>query len=233
MSKQPGLRVERRRTLRLSPKGTVILQGEERLIRGRIANLGGGGMLVTTGACDAEGLLMRTLDIELRFDGSEGEWLRVTGRVRRIGGDGTLAIEFETVPPSFAQLVDDTAVASHQHVRVVSVVLVDAIASRRQAIAEAFRTSGCTVIDTATPLEAVVRLGEAQFEPELIVIADSIPSATAQELRRFVEREHAAAKLITVGDELVEPAGHQHWLSSANIDGDLVERIRGLLARPA
>jgi hypothetical protein len=232
MSKQSGLRVERRRTLRLSPKGTVILHGGEQVTRGRISNLGGGGMLVTTEATATESLLTRSIEIELRLDGGEDEWLRVTGRVRRSGG-GTLAFEFEAVPPSFVRLVDDTATASHRHVRVLSVVVVDATADRRVAIADAFRTSGCAVIDTSTPLEAIVRLGEAQFEPDLIVIADSIPSATSQELRHFVERAHPAATLITVGDELVEPAGLQHWLSSANVDGDLVARVRELLSRPA
>jgi hypothetical protein len=175
---------------------------------------------------------MRILDIDLRLDGGEDEWLRVTGRVRRIEG-GALAIEFETMPPTFIKLVDDTATASHRHVRVLSVVLVDATASRREAIAEAFRAAGCSVIDTVTPLEAVVRLGEAQFEPDLVVIADSIPSATSQELRRFVDREHPAATLITVGDELVEPAGLRQWLSSANMGDDLVARVRELLSRPA
>ena len=232
MSEQSGLRVERRRTLRFSPKGSVILHDGAQVIRGRISNLGGGGMLVTTEATATGSLSMRTVEIELRLDGVADEWLRVTGRVRRIGGR-TLAIEFETVPSSFVQLVDDTATASHRHVRVLSVVLVDATASRREAIAEAFRTSGCSVIDASTALEAIVRLGEAQFEPDLIVIADSIPTATSQELRDFVERAHPAATLITVGDELVEPAGHGHWLSSANVEGDLVARVRELLSRPS
>lgn len=232
MSKQSSLRVERRRTLRFSPKGTVILHDGAQVIRGRISNLGGGGMLVSAESTSTESLLTRPIEIDLRLDGGEDEWLRVRGRVRRIGGE-TLAIEFETVPPSLVQLVDDTATASHRHVRILSVVLVDAIAIRREAIAEAFRSSGCSVIDTSTSLEAIVRLGEAQFEPDLIVIADSIPSATSQELRQFVEREHPAAKLITVGDELVEPAGLGHWLSSANVEGDLVARVRELLSRPS
>lgn len=229
MSNKPPVQLERRRTSRFSPKGTVQFHGEG-LEPGRILNLSRGGMLVTATKV-SEDLVNRTVEMELRLDGIHDEWMRMSGRVRRVDAT-TLAIELVTVPPAFVQLVDDSSTASDRDVQILSIVLVDATASRRTEIADAFRMVGCSVIEASTPLEAIVRLGEAQFEPDLIVIADSIPNATSDDLRRFVEREHPHATLVTVGDELVEPAGLLPWLSSANLEGDMVARIRELLSRP-
>jgi CheY-like chemotaxis protein len=211
MSKTPTIRLERRGSARFSPKGTVLFRGEAGLEHGRLSNLSRGGMLVATPHPD--------------------EWLPMSGRIRRIGV-ATLAIELVTASPSFVQLVDDSSTASERDVQILSVLLVDATTSRRVAVADAFRAVGCSVLEASTPLEAIVRLGEAQFEPDLIVIADSAPSATSDDLRRFVEREHPDAKLVTVGDELVDPAGLLPWLSSANLEGDMVARVQELLSRP-
>jgi hypothetical protein len=88
------------------------------------------------------------------------------------------------------------------------------------------------VIDVSTPLEAIVRLGEAPFEPDLIAIADSLPGQISDDLREFVEREHPRAKLVTIGDEVDDPTGLVHWLSSRNPNSDLVTRVRHVLSRP-
>jgi hypothetical protein len=95
-----------------------------------------------------------------------------------------------------------------------------------------FRATGCGVIEAATPLEAIVRLGESSFEPDVIAIADSHPAAAADEMRDFVERNHPNAKLVTIGDALLQPDGIVHWLSSADPASDLPDRIREVLVRP-
>lgn len=231
MSNEPDDRPERRRSTRFSLKGAVVLQAGAQPQRARIENLSRGGLLVATEATASEALLEQTVNIELRLDGTRAEWIRITGTVRRIDEDA-LAIEIETAPPSFFQLVDDNENASYRHQQGLSVILVDATVDRRLAIAEAFRAAGCSVVDVSTPLEAIVRLGESQFEPDLVVVANSLPTTTADELRRFVQREHPAATLVTVGDELVEPAGLLHWLSSANPGDDVIARVRELLSRP-
>lgn len=222
---------ERRRTTRFSPKGTARFRGDHTLQPGRITNLSRGGLQVATTRLASQDLLGRVVELELRLDGIHDEWLPIAGRVCRIDA-AAVALEIVTAPATFGQLVDDRVMASHCHVQILSVVLVDATESRRAAVAEAFRVVGCAVVDASSALEAIVRLGEARFEPDLIVIADSVPSATADDLRRFVEREHPAARLVTVGDELVKPTGILQWLSSANPDGDMVARVRELLSRP-
>jgi hypothetical protein len=98
-------------------------------------------------------------------------------------------------------------------------------------MAEAFRATGCAVVDVSTPLEAIVRLGEFHFEPDIIAIADSLPETIAGELRAFTNVEHPRAKLITIGDDVIEPAGLAHWLSSDDPDDDLAKRVRELLLR--
>lgn len=223
-------RHERRRSTRISPKGTVLLVAGEHTQRGRIANLGRYGLLMTTGAAATEQLLGRQVEIELRLDDGRSEWLRLSGRVLRIAATN-IAVSFDDAPAELAHLVDETSSASYAHQRIVSVVLVDATASRRDSVAEAFRAVGCAVIDVSTPLEAIVRLGESRFEPDLIAIADSLPSSTSDELRSFVEREHPRAKLVTIGDELVEPTRLAHWLSAADPESDLAARVLEILAR--
>jgi len=77
-----------------------------------------------------------------------------------------------------------------------------------------------------------VRLGESSFEPDVIAIADSDPSAAADQMRGFVERNHPHAKLVAIGDSELGPDGIAHWLSSADPDSDLPDRIREVLVRP-
>jgi CheY-like chemotaxis protein len=210
----------------------VIIQAGDHAQRGRLANLGGGGLLATTEVTASERMLARKVDLELRLDSQASEWLRLTGRILRIGAN-SVAVGFDSVPDSFERLFDQISTASHGHRRILSVVLIDATPERRLPIAEAFRAAGCAVVDVATPLEAIVRLGESHFEPDLIAIGNSLPSGSSDELHRFVEREHPRAKLVTIGDELIEPEGLAHWLSSANPGDDLAARLREVLINPA
>ncbi len=78
----------------------------------------------------------------------------------------------------------------------------------------------------------IVRLGESSFEPDVIAIADSHPATAADEMRSFVERYHPNAKLVTIGDSVLQPDGIAHWLSSADPASDLPVRIREVLVRP-
>lgn len=175
-----------------------------------------------------ERLLDSTVDIDLRFDGRGSSWLRLQGHILRIGAN-SIALELDLVSPAFARIVDEMVTASHCHHRVMSIVLVDAMPERRSAMAEAFRAAGCAVIDVSTPLEAIVRLGESLFEPNLIAIADSLPGTISDELRRFVDAEHPRAKLVTINDATSAPLGSAHWLSTANPVNDLAARIRSVL----
>lgn len=225
-------RLERRKHARVLTKGAIIIAAGDQRHHGRIANVGVGGVLALTNVTAPERLLARTVELELRLDEGLGQWWRLSGTVTRIGAD-SIALSFAAVPPLFVRLIDDMAMASYVDERRLSVVLVDATSERRAAIAEGFRSVGCTVIDVSTPLEAIVRLGEARFEPDLIAIADSLPGEISDDLRKFVEREHPRAKLVTIGDQIDDPTGLVHWLSSRNPNSDLLARVRQVLSRPA
>lgn len=199
------------------------------LLRGRVANLSLGGFSATTLVTAPERLLTSAVEIELRFDGGDRAWCELGGRLLRSGAT-SLAVEFDRVPPGFAQTVEEMHDALHGRRRVLSIVLVDATDDRRVTLANAFRSAYCNVIDTATPLEAIVRLGESHFEPDVIAIADSTPATISDELRRFVDREHPHTRVLTIGHETAGPDGSTQWLSSANPASDLVTRIRLLLA---
>lgn len=222
---------ERRRAVRLGAKGTVSIRARDYDVRGRLANISLGGLCAVTLVTAPSRVLARAVELEVRFDTQHAEWLRITGKILRIGAT-SIAVAFDDIPEGFAELIDSALTASYTHERVLSLVIVDATTERRERMAEAFRAAGCAVVDVSTPLEAIVRLGEFHFEPDVIAIADSLPALIADELRTFVELEHPRAKLITIGDSLAEPAGLAHWLSSLDPGGDLAARVRELLTRP-
>ena len=231
MNDETGGRPERRRHARITPKGSVTLRAAGHAQRARIANLGEGGMFAATEIRMPDRLLSRPVDLEVRLDGAYAQWLRGTGRILRIVADG-VAVAFDTLPGGLLRMIDDLTTASHARVRVMSVVLIDAEAARRSAMASGFRTTGCSVIEAATPLEAIVRLGESSFEPDVIAVADSHPTTAAADMRAFIEHNHPNAKLVTISDDPAMPDGILHWLSSADPSGDLPRRIRAVLARP-
>lgn len=231
MISSPPPRPERRRGVRSAPKGSVVVTAGDVVQRGRIENLSRSGLLLSTDRPAREALLGRAVELELRLDGRSAAWLGIAGTVRRVDA-GTLAIELAAPPAAYVQLAEAAAAAADLADQVDTVVVVDARADRRGAIRDAFAAIGCAVVEASSPLEAIVRLGESRFEPDLVVVADSIPSSTSDELRRFVEREHPGATLVTVGDEQLEPAGGpSYWVSSADSGRDLIARIRSLVER--
>ena len=219
---------ERRKFERIAPKGAVVLRMQAHALQGRLVNLAEGGLFVASTVSAPDHWLGGNLEVEVRLDGGGAEWLRATGRVARIAGDG-VAIAFSAPPPvSLVRMIEDLTSASRADARVLSVVLIDAEAERRSAMASGFREAGCRVIEAATPLEAIVRLGESSFEPDVIAVADTA-SREAEEMRVFVERDHPRAKLVTIGDALLAPDGTNHWLSSADPLADLPSRVRDVL----
>jgi hypothetical protein len=225
MREPPRAQLERRTHARIVAKGAVSLLTANHAQRGRIANLGAGGMFVLTSATAPERLLRRAVEFQIRLDGGQAEWLHGSGEIVRIHAGG-LAVAFATLPAGLVHMIDHLTTAAHASARVMSVVLIDVEEHRRSAMAAGFRATGCSVIEAATPLEAVVRLGEAMFEPDVIAVADS---QTAAEMRVFVEREHPRTKLVTIGDELFAPDGIAHWLSATTSYVDLSTRIREVL----
>lgn len=228
MTSYTEARNDRRHSRRIALKGTVIMMSSQHSQRGRITNISPGGLLATTAVTPTSLLLGRTADLELRFDSPNAEWLRLVGRVTRIEAT-SIALAFEKVSSIFIRLIDEMSSAADRDGRVLSVVLVDETTTRRIAMAEAFRAAGCNVVDVSSSLEAIVRLGGLPFEPNVIAIANSTPSASSDQLRIWVEREHPRAKLVTIGDEVISPDGLVHWLSATNLGDDLAARVRDVL----
>jgi hypothetical protein len=202
MNETTGTRPERRRFPRIAPKGTLLAHATGHAQRGRIANLGSGGAFVLTRVTLPAKLLGAAIGFEIRLDSGRAAWLRGGGHVTRIVSDG-FAIQFDAAIAPIQRMVDEQTRAASANARTLSVVLVDADAGRRAAIAAGFRATGCAVVEAATPLEAIVRLGESSFEPDMIAIARA---AGIDEMRTFVEREHPRARLVML-DDLLEPDG--------------------------
>ena len=220
---------ERRKHARIALKGTAILLAGEYAVRARLVNLSEGGFLATTLVTAPVRLLGRSVDIELRLDDPLAQWNRLEGKIVRIGND-SLAISLNSTP-ALVRLVNELTDASRTRERVISVILIDEDAPRRRLLADAFRTVGCSLIDAATSLEAIVRLGESSFEPDVIAVADSIPATTANEMREFVGRNHPHVKLISITD-VIDPDLNIFQLTPEDLRGNLTNAIRRVLGRP-
>lgn len=221
--------VERRKHARIALKGTAILLAGEHAVRARLVNLSEGGFLGSTLITPPRRLLGRSADIELRLDDRFSQWNRLEGKIVRIANE-RVAICFNATP-ALVRLVDGMTVASRARERVISVILIDEDAARRKLLAEGFRIVGCTLIEAATSLEAIVRLGESSFEPDMIAVADSIPAATANDMREFVGRNHPNVKLVSITD-VIDPAVNIFQLTPEDLRGNLTGAIRRVLGRP-
>ena len=230
MKDRTGALPERRTYARISAKGALTLRMQDYEQHARIANIGIGGTYALTSVTAPDRLLARKVDIEVRLDAGHQEWWKATGRVMRIYADG-IALAFDTLAPALLRTLDELATASQAHQRVINVVLIDADPNRRSAMSAGFREAGCAVVEAASSLEAIVRLGEAAFEPDVIAIASS-KSLDAVDMRTFVERDHPKVKVIAIGDEALKPDGFPNWLSSANPNADLPARVRDALVAP-
>ena len=220
---------ERRKHARIALKGTAILLAGEYAVRARLVNLSEGGFLATTLVTAPIRLLGRSVDIELRLDDPASQWNRLEGTIVRIG-DERVAISLEPTP-ALVRLVVEMTDASRTRERVISVILMDEDAARRKLLGEAFRTVGCSLIEAATSLEAIVRLGESSFEPDVIAVADSIPAVTANEMREFVGRNHPDVKLVSITD-VIDPGVNIFQLTPEDLRGNLADAIRRVLGRP-
>jgi hypothetical protein len=228
----PTQEPDRRRHARIEPKGTVTVQALGTTYGGRLANIGVEGMYVATDSPLPEGLLGHVVQLELRFDGPLAAWQRLTGRISRITHDGAAIVFAAPTAPALLLVIDGLTTASHASARVISVVLIDADPPRRASIAAGFRAAGCQVLEVATQLEAIVRLGEAHFEPDIIAVATTQPVTASDQMRAFIEHYHPSSMLVTIGPELLDPAGLANWLSEATATADLPARIRELLFTP-
>jgi hypothetical protein len=222
-------RTERRKHARIALKGTAIVLAGEHAVRARLVNLSEGGFFATTLVTPPERLLGRAVDIELRLDDRLAQWIRLEGKIRRIG-QGGVAICL-TASPALVRLVDGMTSASRARDRVISVILIDEDTTRRTLLAEGFRVVGCNLIEAATSLEAIVRLGESSFEPDVIAVADSIPAATANEMREFVGRNHPHVKLVSITD-VIDSGVDIFQLTPEDLRGNLADAIRRVLGRP-
>jgi hypothetical protein len=222
---------ERRKHPRVISKGSVTITAPGYVQRARLLDIGPGGMYVLTIIRPLDRLLQSTVQVQIRLDTARAEWCRTQGLVVRVRDEG-MAIAFEEAPVALLAMIDDLETSSNAHHRVISIVLIDDDEGRRNRMADGFQAAGCSVIEAATPLEAIVRLGESSFEPDVIAVADSHSTARSDDMRAFVEREHPKVKLIRIGDEVLRPEGLTNWLSSAGIAADLADRVRRALVAP-
>jgi hypothetical protein len=217
---------ERRSAPRISPKGSVSLRTASQRINGRLDNVSYGGVRITAlGPIAIE--VGDEAAMALRLDGISSAWLDLGARVVRVAG-ATIALELQRVTEGFMDMMTASMYAARTNGRRMTVVLVDASLERRMRMAEAFRSAGCLVTTVTTPLEAIVRLGELEFEPDVIAISDS-RCANAEDLRRFAAHAHPRAKLVRIGEQLASSASREYWLSAAHYGRELVANIRLML----
>jgi CheY-like chemotaxis protein len=179
---------ERRHDARIRARGSVIVHAARHAC-GRIVDVSSGGIRIrlAVGARPEKKIGAR-VRLDLHLDGARFRWVHLAGRVRQIHKD-TIGISLTHVPADFEDRVQDHLLAdlenrAHQHV-----LLVDPDPIRRMRLATEMRAAGREVLEVASPLEAIARLAETHRRPTVVAIADTVPTAIADELRAYLSAE--------------------------------------------
>jgi hypothetical protein len=217
---------ERRRTLRVRSKGAVRFRHGAQLIRGRILDLGVGGISARIERPVGLGLYIgEPVRLEITLDARQKRYT-LDGRVlRSLAETRVIAVALDGASRAFERCVEDELVAAGQHDALPHMILVDVAAPRRHAFARAFRSAGCHVTEVSTPLEAIAQLGRLRFEPGVIAIADSVPESIAEDLRAFLGREYPEAHMVAISRSNRRPEVGASWLSCADTRDDLDLRV--------
>lgn len=178
----------RRHAERVLARGRVVIHGD-RSGRARILDISTTGVRFRLRAPHRRYVTGEKLDLELRFDGARGGWWMMRGHVVRLEG-GDMSVGVEAAPPDFEDWIHAHLLATLEAADGADVLLVDPVPVRRAETADSLRASGHRVSSVATPLDAIDRLGESGYHPRVIAIADTVPTAIAEDLRSYVRREH-------------------------------------------
>jgi hypothetical protein len=217
---------ERRRTVRVRSKGSVRLRHGAQLIRGRILDLGVGGVSLRTEPPVGLGpYIGEPVRVEVRLDARSKQFTLDGSVLRSAAATCVVAVVFDEAPSDFEACVQEELVAAGKHDALPHMILVDGTVRRRHAFARAFRSAGCDVTEVSTPLEAIARLGRLRFDPGVIAIADSVPESTADDLRRFLCDEHPQAHMVVIGRSNRHSKLGASWLSWTDSGGDLDLRV--------
>jgi len=183
--------------MRVTARGRVAIHGDG-YGRGKILDLSRTGLLFRIAGPSADYRDGDRVGLELRFDGADGGWWQMVGRIVRVVGS-QIAIAFEQVPTDFADWLHAEGVAAVEAKRIDQVLVVDPFRARRAEVSRALRATGHSVHEVATPLEAIAQLGESRYHPQIVAIADTVPASIANDLRAHVRSEHGELELLRIG----------------------------------
>ena len=187
--------VERRRDVRVRASGSVVVHSAGRCC-GRTVDVSSGGVRIRLARGAARCRPGDPVTLDLHLDDRGATWLGFTGAVTRVAGDRLVSIAFTAVPETFTDVLRAAADDARAAAAGPQVLLVDGDRARRTLVGCALRMAGCTVEEAATPLEAISVLCVGGARQWLVMIADTLPSSIADELRRHVARHHPGARLL-------------------------------------
>jgi CheY-like chemotaxis protein len=187
---------EQRRTRRVCSKGSIRVRHGVEITRGRVVDLAVGGVRVRSeiiALCVGD-----TVTLELTLDPSPGVVFALRGHVLRSTSESrTFVVRFESIPRAFEDCVNEELQAlAESRPRLI---LIDPTVDHRAPIASGLRTGGCLVTEVATPLEAIVALGQLRFDPTVIAVATTESESVADELCAYLRDDHPAVQVIAIG----------------------------------
>lgn len=191
---------ERRRSGRVQSTGTAVVHGSF-AAHARILDLAIGGVSLLVDGAAALPAAGAHVHLDVRLDGL-GRWLHLSGTVVRADARGpgaVLVIVLLVVPPDFEDLVQDELLSALECARQPRILVVDGVRGRRRLVADAFRTTGCHVIEASSPLEAIAEIDQSRLHLRAVVIADTELASHADELRGFLGEMYPAVPLIELG----------------------------------
>jgi len=203
--------VDRRRYIRVVANGSVIMYGG-RTVRGRLSNISTGGMRVRLDTKEPQYECGEPIEAQMHLDRAGARWLRFHGEVTRVT-EYEVALVFTAVPLELAELVRDALVSVLEGAALAHVLLVDANTERREPFAALLQRAGCRVAQASTALDAIAHLGGSSIHSWVVAIADTCPTSTADNLRRFLAEGDAPVDVRLLNDR--SPTSALAWFAAA------------------
>ncbi len=195
-------RSNRRRALRAPVHGTAILHEDHAVTSGMIENLSLFGVSVLA---DDEPTAGDTLDVELVIAGRDplvllGHVVRVTARPAPRAA--RIAIDFDRVPASAEDIIEDEIVAAYAAAQQRPVVILDATEARRAALAHAVRARGMTPLVPRTPLEVIDLLSRQQTHADVCLVGGNFGGHDRAALTRFLAETFPWVRIAAIRSDL-------------------------------
>jgi hypothetical protein len=180
---------ERRRSMRVSVRGTAVVQAGHGPVRGTVENLSHSGALLAVPAWPVD----QDHDLELQLHDGGGVVGARTVRIESRNGAYHVAVVFDRVDPAMRASIASAIEAALAAARLRPILVIDEPGPRRTQLIDRLIDRGMTPLAPRTPLETIDLLIRTNLQIDVCllppersdlasVLADSFPWVTTSEI---------------------------------------------------